>query len=194
MVDEKDTEHELEPTEDAENLPENQDEIELETAEELSGNKLKELREKLKVCEEEKRQHLEDLQRAKADFLNSRRRLEEQLARDRERAKDGILEELLTLSDSFETALADPRFGDADEQWRTGIEAIYAKLVGVLKGNGVEPIEALGKPFDPAEHEAVSSITVENSGHEETVVAVLQKGWKRGETVLRPAKVTVGTK
>lgn len=194
MVDEKDTEHELEPTEDAENLPENQDEIELETAEELSGNKLKELREKLKVCEEEKRQHLEDLQRAKADFLNSRRRLEEQLARDRERAKDGILEELLTLSDSFETALADPRFGDADEQWRTGIEAIYAKLVGVLKGNGVEPIEALGKPFDPAEHEAVSSVTVENSGHEETVAAVLQKGWKRGETVLRPAKVTVGTK
>src|SRR5690606_19600211 len=79
-------------------------EPELEDIEEAAGDKLKKLRDKLKACDEDKRQILEELQRSKADFLNSRKRLENQLERDRERITTGHIEELLPLKDSFDIA------------------------------------------------------------------------------------------
>lgn len=164
-------------------------EPELEDIEEAAADKLKKLRDRLKACDEEKRQILEDLQRAKADFLNGKKRLEEQLARDRERITEKHIEELLPLADSFEMAMQGAGWEEADEKWRQGIEGIYAQLVNILKGSGVTEIEALGKEFDPHEHEAVSQ---EGDGH--TVTAVLQKGYKVGDVIIRHARVAVGTK
>ena len=163
-------------------------EPELEDIEEATGEKLKKLRDKLKACDEEKRQILEDLQRSKADFLNGRKRLEEQLERDRERITTKHIEELLPLKDSFDMAMQDESWLDADEKWRKGIEGIYAQLETVLKNNGVSEIEALGQEFNPHEHEAVSH---DGEGH--TVTAVLQKGYRVGTTIIRPARVAVGT-
>jgi molecular chaperone GrpE len=154
-------------------------EPDLEEIEERAEDKLKLLREKLQAADEEKRQLLEDLQRAKADFLNSRKRLEEQLERDRERITIKHLEEILPLKDSFDMAMQDPVWNEADEKWRKGVEGIHAQLANVLKSNGITEIE----------HEAVS-----HEGDGDTVVAVLQKGYKKGDTIIRPAKVAVGTK
>jgi molecular chaperone GrpE len=164
-------------------------EPDLEEIEERAEDKLKLLREKLQAADEEKRQLLEDLQRAKADFLNSRKRLEEQLERDRERITIKHLEEILPLKDSFDMAMQDPVWNEADEKWRKGVEGIHAQLANVLKSNGITEIEAEGKEFNPYEHEAVS-----HEGDGDTVVAVLQKGYKKGDTIIRPAKVAVGTK
>ena len=175
-------------------LPEDVD-IEAGEEEELLGEKLKALRAKLALCEEEKRKHLEDLNRARADFLNGKRRLEEQLARDKERATDKMLVDLLTLMDSFDTAMADKTLWNTiDARWRVGVEAIQAKLVSILKGNGVVPLDPIGLPFNPEEHEAVSNSPVEDDAQVDTIVAVLQKGFKRNDTVIRPARVVVGTK
>lgn len=174
-------------------LPED---VELEADEEEVSvqNKLQSLRKKLTQCDEEKRMYLEDLARVRADFLNSKRRLEEQLARDKERSVDKLLFELLTLVDSFDTAMADKALWETvDERWRLGVEAIHAKLLGTLKSNNVIPLDALGHSFNPEEHEAVSGVSVENLDEVDTVVTVLQKGFKRNDTILRPAKVVVGT-
>ncbi len=157
--------------------------------------KLKRLREKLKACEDEKRTYLEDLQRTKADFLNSKRRLDEQLQRDKERATDKILKELLTLVDSFDTAMVDKELWDSiDTKWRVGVEAIHTKLISILKSNNVEPVDPKGEVFNPEEHEAVSNSPVTNSDDVDTIIAVLQKGFKRNGTIIRPARVVVGTK
>ncbi len=172
-----------------------QDDVELEETEEASGAKIKDLREKLKKSEEERRLAEENLLRTRADFLNSRRRLEEQLTRDRERAADKILEELLTIIDSFDTAMADKaKWESIDSTWRSGMEAIHAKLLAILRGYQVFPIDPSGQKFNPSEHEAVSNATVADASQVDTIIAVLQKGFKRGDTILRPARVIVGTK
>jgi molecular chaperone GrpE len=164
-------------------------EPELEEMEEAAGDKLKQLRDKLKASDEEKRQILEDLQRAKADFLNGRKRLEEQLGRDRERITIGHIEELLPLADSFEMAMHDPLWGEADERLRKGIEGIYTQLATIFRNNGITILDPVGEEFNPYEHEAV----VDN-GTDHKVSQVLQRGYKMGDTVIRPARVAVGTK
>lgn len=174
-------------------LPED---VEIESGEEevSAQNKLQSLREKLTQCDKEKRTYLEDLARVRADFLNSKRRLEEQLARDKERSVDKLLFELLTLVDSFDTAMADKTLWETvDERWRVGVEAIHTKLLAMLKSNNVVPLDALGHPFNPEEHEAVSSALASNPNEVDTVISVLQNGFKRNDTILRPAKVVVGT-
>ncbi len=171
-----------------------EDDVELEEEEGLTRDKLKAMREKLRACEVEKTKHQDDLQRARADFLNSKRRLEEQLLRDRERSRDGILTELLTLADSFDTAMMNAEaWQSLDATWRTGIEAIQSKLTAILKSNGVEEINPVGQPFSPHEHEAVSSEAVEDE-QVDTVIRVLQKGYRRNADILRPARVVVGAK
>ncbi len=104
--------------------------------------------------------------------------------------------ELLTLVDSFDTAMVDKALLDTiDERWRVGIEAIHTKLISILKSNNVEPIDPHGEAFNPEEHEAVSNSPVTDDAHVDTIVAVLQKGFKRKNgTIIRPARVVVGTK
>lgn len=188
----KPEENELIP--DGEMLPEDL-EMDEETGEATLQDKLKTLKKKLAACDEEKRAYLEDLQRVRADFLNSKRRLEEQFSRDKERATDKILIELLSLADSFDTAMKDKELWNSiDEKWRVGVEAIHTKLSSILSSNNVETIDPLGQKFNPEEHNAVSNTPVEKEKDIDTVVGVLQKGFKRNGTVIRPAMVVVGTK
>jgi len=164
------------------------EDMEIEDIEEAEGDKLKSLRDKLRTCDEEKRGHLEELQRTKADFLNSKRRLEEQLTRDKERITEKHVGALLPLADSFDMAMADPSWESCDEKWRKGIEGVFAQLQGILKGYGVEKVGAKGEEFNPEMHEAVSSAP----GEEGKVVDVLQAGYAVGDRIIRPAKVIVG--
>ena len=194
MVEKGEKHEENEVVREDEFLPEDV-EIEVGEEEESMGGKLKKLREKLSACEEEKRNHLEEIQKIRADFMNSRRRLEEQLALDKERATDKILYELLTLVDSFDTAMIDKELWETiDKNWRVGIEGIHSKLLALLKSNNVIPTDPTGFPFNPVEHEAVANAPVQDDAQVDTIVAVLQKGFKRNDSVMRPAKVVVGVK
>jgi molecular chaperone GrpE len=178
----------------ADDLPEELD-VDMVGEEATMKDKLHLLREKLKICEEEKRKHHEELQRTRADFLNSRRRLDEQFERDKERATDKILLDLLTLVDSFDTAMTDKELWNTiDGNWRFGVEAIHTKLLSILKNNQVIPLDPVGETFNPEEHEAVSDIKVSKEDEVEKVLSVLQKGFKRKDTIIRPARVIVGTK
>lgn len=178
--------HDEETSDDREIIEENtaDTDVSLEDEESRSSDKIKALQAKLKESEAARATLQEDLQRARAEFLNARKRIEGQQAIDLERSTLKHIEELLPLVDSFEMALNDPKWTLADEHWRKGVEGIYGQLEAILKGYGVVPIEPIGAVFNPYEHEALT-------GEGETVAQVYQKGYKRGETVIRPAKVSV---
>ena len=79
-----------------------------------------------------------------------------------------------------------------DTTWRTGIEGIYTQLHSILKSYDVTVIDPLNEAFDPEYHEAIS--TQNSDSHDaETVVQVIQKGYARNDTVIRPAKVILST-
>lgn len=170
---------------------------ELEDIEENSAQKIKKLQQKLKVCEKEKAEHLEDLQRAKADFLNGKRRLEEERIRDKERAVSDQIERLLPLCDSFQMAMSDTDAWESiDETWRKGIEGIYTQLQRILSSYGVTEIHPTGEAFDPQLHEALTNVPVSDKKDHHKVITVIQNGFTRTvngtEILIRPARVTVG--
>lgn len=168
------------------------DEPELEDIEESAGNSVKKLRAKLVACEKEKMTHLEELQRTKADFLNSKKRLHEQFERDTRRiTRDHILA-LLPLADSFDMAMQSDGWEKGDETWKSGIKAIRAQLASILSAHGVRKVAETGVPFDPHKHEAVSESKTGHAADADHVVTVLQAGYEMDGEVIRHAKVIVG--
>lgn len=165
-------------------------EPELEEIEEAIKDKLKTLRNKLKSCEKEKMEHLENLQRAKAEFLNSKKRLAEQSVIDKERVISAHIEKLLPLCDSFDMAMSNKNaWGSVDSAWREGIESIHTQLQSILTSYDVESFTPEGEHFNPEFHEAVSTADTEEEVAAETIIQVLQAGYKRNNELIRPAKV-----
>jgi len=166
------------------------EEPDLEEIESLEEDKLQALRAKLKQVEEDKRVALEELALTKADFLNARKRLDEEKNRGIERQKIKDIEALLPLCDSFHMAMADTEKWNAiDDTWRKGVEGIHSQLQQILSGHNVTSFDPTGQLFDPSLHEALS--TMESDQDPDTVVSAMQQGYKMGETVIRPAKVII---
>ena len=173
------------------------EEPELVDVEEANGKKLKDLREKIARLDTEKKQLLDETQRARAEFLNARKRLEEERAKDKQRFIRKHAEELLPLCDSFQMAMSNTEVWEkADKSWRTGIEGIHMQLLNVLDSYGVTPLHPLGEAFDPYKHEAVGTEEVEDEALQDTIVSVVQRGYEmthNGTTeIIRPARVTTG--
>lgn len=158
------------------------------------GDTLKKLRESLRACEKERQEFLDGWQRSKADFLNQRKRLQEEQRLATERAENSLIGQILVLADSFDMAFKNADAWSAiDANWAKGIEGIYAQLQSILREYGVQEIEAQGVAFNPALHEAYASKPVDTADAHDTVIEVAQKGYIRGDTVLRPARVVIGT-
>jgi molecular chaperone GrpE len=139
-------------------------------------------------------EYLEALQRERASFINFRRRAEQEKAETVQYATASLLKKLLPIVDDFDRALAAiPEAERINNRWVEGVELIARKLHTVLENEGVEPIEALGQPFDPNLHEAVAfeDKTSEGEDHVDTVAEVFNKGYKLHDRVLRPAMVKV---
>lgn len=197
MVNMNDNEHEdFEEVTDEKNDIESE-EFDLEEVEELSNNKLKDLREKIARLDTEKKEILEESHRARAEFLNARKRLEEERVKDRQRFIRQHAEELLPLCDSFQMAMSNKEVWEkADKAWRTGVEGINMQLLNILDSYGVKAVEPLGEAFDPHKHEAVGTEAVADIKLQDTIVSVLQRGYEmtqNGNTeLIRPARVTTG--
>lgn len=168
------------------------DDVEMIEEEETSKDKLKKLREKLKQCEQDKMTAMEDLHRARADFLNAKKRLDDDRLKDKERASSEHVEKLLPLIDSFDLALADNTFNELSEDLQKGIKGIYSQLSSILKDYKVTVIGTEGEEFDPNKHEAVANVEVDNKEEDNKVIAVVQKGYQVKDNVVRPARVSVG--
>ncbi|MBC5638789.1 nucleotide exchange factor GrpE [Ornithinibacillus sp. BX22] len=148
-----------------------------------------ELEAELAKVQQEKEELYQRLLRTQAEFDNYKKRsIKEREAERKYKAQD-LVTELLPAIDNFERALQ-VETTDANKNLLDGISMVYRQLVDALKSQGVEPIEAIGKEFDPNIHQAV--MQVEEEGFEpNTVVEELQKGYMMKDRVIRPAMVKV---
>ena len=160
----------------------------LESLQEELAAKSSELEAKIKEEEDLRDQLL----RLKADFENAKKRWIREQAEFQEQANRELLTQFLEIHDDFERALA-AGGPESSESFRAGVEMIAKRLESFLKSYGVVPMEAQGKPFDPAQHEAVAHEETDPVA-ESTVLAELRKGYLMNGKVLRHAVVTVAVR
>src|SRR3989344_2304370 len=161
-------------------------------AEESQAETIKKLRDKLKKCESEKIEYLTGWQKAKADFINLRKRDEDEKQIFTKFANVGLISELLSVLDNFEHAMRGEGWDKLPAEWRKGLEFTINQLHLVLEKNGVSKISEVGVTFDTNIHEAVGTINVENKEEDHVVKVIFQTGYKINERVIRPAKVKIG--
>ncbi|WP_134163594.1 nucleotide exchange factor GrpE [Evansella clarkii] len=153
--------------------------------EENSPSNEKELEEKLEESNNR-------LLRLHADYENFRRRTRQEKEADAKYRSQRLAEELLPAIDNFERALKTEIESEEAKNLMAGVEMVYRQLKDALKKEGIEEIEAVGKPFDPNFHQAV--MQVEEEGFDSnTVVEELQKGYMLKDRVIRPAMVKVNS-
>ena len=143
------------------------------------------------LAEEQKRaeDYLANWQRALADFINYKRRNEQERQDFNRFANANLILSLLPVLDDLERALSSiPPAKSAKHSWVEGIRLVERKFRAALEAQGLTPIKALGEPFDPNFHEAVR----QDKGKEGVVVEELQKGYMIHGRLLRPSKVVVG--
>ena len=136
--------------------------------------------------EEQPEDYLALAQRIQADFENYRKRAAREAAQAGERAKSGLIRELLPVVDNLERALASAE--DGEQHLAEGVRLVHSELIAVLERNGIEQFDPSGDKFDPSEHEALS---VRNDGEPGVVLEVVERGYRANGTVLRPARVVV---
>jgi len=135
-------------------------------------------------------QALEKMLRIQADFENSRKRLERDKTEFIKYANDQIISQLIPFVDDFKRAIAAADQTKDFDVLHKGVEMILNHLLDLLKEKGITEIEAVGKMFDPAFHEAM--LQVETDDHpENTIVEEFEKGYLLNNKVLRAAKVKV---
>lgn len=150
-------------------------------------NQLETVKSQLAEAQNKAQEYLDALQRERADFVNYRRRVEQEREQMGQWTTGETIKKLLPVLDDLELALANR---PADEPWANGVEMVYRKFQSILEKEGIARIDAEGKPFDPNLHEAIMQEPSET--HESgTVAAVLRQGYMHGERVLRPALVKV---
>jgi len=157
-------------------------------AEALDAKEQVEAEDPLARTQRERDEYLDLARRAQADFENYRKRAAKETAAAGERAKSGLVRELLPVVDNLERALVSA--GQGEQHLAEGVQLVHSELVAVLERNGVVQFDPSGERFDPAEHEALS--TRGQDGAEPGVVLdVVEKGYRANGTVLRPARVVV---
>jgi molecular chaperone GrpE len=142
----------------------------------------------IEQLKEQLRQEHEMYLRALADFENYRKRVESERTSAAQRGKREIILSLLELADGFELAVQ--HAGDAASSFSEGVKAIFRRFQNLLERQGVRPIESLGEKFDPRLHEAIDSVRSDKY-KPGTVVEEIQRGYRWGDELLRPARVRV---
>ena len=129
--------------------------------------------------------------RSEAEIQNMQNRYSKERAQLIKYQSQDLARDILPAMDNLERALAVKADDDASKQLKKGVEMTLEALVKSMKENGIVEIEADGKKFDPTLHQAVQTVAAENDDQKDTVVQVLQKGYKYKDRTLRPAMVEV---
>ncbi len=155
------------------------------------------LREEIEELKEERDELNDRLLRKAADLDNFRRRMDREKKRRHEAGKVTVLESMLKVLDDFERSLEAARDLDdsedaeaAYESLKGGVEMVFRKFQDELQSLGVEPIEAVGEPFDEQLHEAMMR-QPSDEAEPGTVLQEIQKGYTMGDRVLRHSRVVV---
>jgi len=136
-------------------------------------------------------EYLTALQRERAEFLNFKRRTEEERQRALGLAAEDLIRKVLMLADDFDLAIEQRPDSIAADPWFVGVAAIDRKLRSLLESEGVSTIAAdPGMPFDPREHDAIANVP--GSGRAEgEIVEQIRRGYRLRDRVIRPALVAV---
>ena len=189
----KNENEEIKNTPEAENPetanPEAENPAEEAAAEEKSpvNEELEKAKADLEAAQKELAEYKDKYLRLMAEYDNFRKRSVKEKADIYPEATAKAVEAFLPMADNFERALSTET---TDEKYKSGVKMIYSQLGEALKSLGVEVIDRVGETFDPNLENAVSRIEDENLG-ENVVAQVFQKGYKRGDRVIRHAMVVV---
>jgi molecular chaperone GrpE len=141
-------------------------------------------------AQRERDEYLDLARRTQADFENYRKRAAREAAAAGERAKSGLVRELLPIVDNLERALRSA--GDGEQHLAEGVRLVHSELIAVLERNGVEQFDPAGERFDPSEHEALS-MRDQDGAESGLVLDVVEKGYRTNGNILRPARVVVSS-
>ena len=155
-----------------------------------AADELETLRSELAEIEQKADEYLRLAQRTQADFINYRRRMEEERAQQSRDAGLSVLQRLFPILDDFERAISNASEAERQSGWGQGVLLVERNLRGLLAAEGVEVIEADGAEFDPRLHEALGSAPSADvaEGH---VLHVIRQGYRKGDRVLRPPQVMI---
>jgi molecular chaperone GrpE len=141
----------------------------------------------------ERDEYLELAKRTKADFENFRKRMAQEVQAAAVRGKLEMARDVVPVLDDLERALQaaglDPE-GDSEDGLAHGVILVFRGLRETLTRNGIEQVDPTGERFDPTIHEALSTQSVDGA-ESGTIVEVVQKGYRMGEQLIRPARVVV---
>jgi molecular chaperone GrpE len=141
----------------------------------------------------ERDEYLELAKRTKADFENFRRRMTAEVQSAAVRGKADVVRDVLPVLDDLERAIQaaglDPE-GDSEDALAHGVLLVFRSLREALARNGIEAVEPTGERFDPTVHEALSTQAADGA-EAGTVIETMQKGYRLGEQLIRPARVVV---
>ena len=153
------------------------------------GERVESLTEDVEELADQNAVLLDNLKSLKADFDNYRKRMVKEQTRILETGEAGLVKKLLPVIDNLERALASAREAEA-EGLSEGVAKVLELMMDILTKDGLEVINPEGEPFDPEHHEAMMVVETDDCP-EDTVVDVIQKGYRFGEVMLRPAMVRV---
>ena len=140
-----------------------------------------------RLKEELRREHDMYL-RALADYDNYRRRIERERTTAARSGKRDIILQLLEVLDGFDRALQ--HLDDAPSSVSEGLQLLQRKLLGLLEAQGVTPLQSLGETFNPELHDAIGTVQSDDA-EPGTVAEEMQRGYRWGDDLLRPARVRV---
>jgi molecular chaperone GrpE len=168
--------------------PANEERILEEKEDSIAASRTAEAEDPLARAQRERDEYLDLARRAQADFENYRKRAAKEAAAAGERAKSGLVRELLPIVDNLERALKSADEGE--QHLAEGVRLVHSELVAVLERNGVQQFDPAGERFDPTEHEALS-VRDEDGAESGLVLDVVEKGYRANGSILRPARVVV---
>ncbi|MFA6520225.1 MAG: nucleotide exchange factor GrpE [Candidatus Paceibacterota bacterium] len=153
---------------------------------------LKKLRGDLKQAEASKQEYLNGWQKERAEFANYKKDEDNRRILFSEAMRERIIMRFLSVADSFNMAFANREAWEkVDENWRKGVEYIYSQLNAIFEEYGVKEIGEVGESFDPNIHQSIDMVETDSKDMDHKVATIIQKGYKLGERVIRPARVNV---
>ena len=158
-----------------------------------AADRMKRLREQLAIAVNEKQEYLDGWQRAKADFVNYKKREDESKAEFLKYAREELVVDLIPVLESFNMAFANKAAWEkVDPQWRTGVEYIHTQLEKVLGEHGVTRLAPKpGDDFDPAAYTSVGNVETSDTPLLHKVAELVSPGYRLGEKVVRSPQVKV---
>jgi len=164
-----------------------------EEGDDIATETINKLRKKLKQCEADKGEYLSGWQRSKADFINARREEDERKLNFTKLCEQNLIKELLEVADSFDSLFENKElWKKIDVDWQKGLEGIYMQFINILSSHDVKIISTKGEKYNPAEHEVVEEIEVDNREKEGIIIEEVRKGYKLHNKIIRASQVKIG--